>query len=117
MTSIANITVASSSVELEDGHGTHVFTVTNTSSEKLTYGVKAEPDDRRQKVWFNIDGPKERQLDDRQSDQVSVNIKADPDVAPGKYTFHLDQESGRGFLQQSDSGLRCEGTRPCPQEG
>ena len=89
MTSIANITVASNSVELEDGHGTHVFTVTNTSSEKLTYGVKAEPDDRRQKVWFNIDGPKERQLADRQSDQVSVNIKADPDVAPGKYTFHL----------------------------
>ena len=89
MTSIANITVAAKSVELEDGQGTHVFTVTNTYSQTLTYGVKAEPDDRRQKVWFEIDGPKERQLADRQSDQVSVNIKADPDVAPGKYTFHL----------------------------
>ena len=89
MTSIANITVASNSVELEDGHGQHVFTITNTCSETLTYGVKAEPDDPRQKVWFKIDGPNERQLADRQSDQISVDIKADPDVATGKYTFHL----------------------------
>lgn len=89
MTSIANITVASNSVELKVGHGTHVFTVTNTYSETLTYGVKAVPDDRRQKVWFKIDGPKERQLAVRQSDQISVNIEADPDVAAGKYTFHL----------------------------
>jgi hypothetical protein len=89
MTSIANITVASKSVELEDGRGTHVFTVTNTYGETLTYGVKAVPDDRGQKVWFKIDGPKERQLALRQSDQISVNIEADPDVAAGKYTFHL----------------------------
>lgn len=90
MASIVTITTATETVHCDaNGHGVHVFNISNTSGVPIRVGTQVLVEGPTQDQWLHMEGPSERDLDEKGADQLSVRIEAPKGTAPGRYKFRL----------------------------
>jgi hypothetical protein len=71
------------------GSSEHRFTVTNTTTARLTLGVRVLPEEPAIERWLAVADKAERDLAPGATDQVAVTVRPPADAPPGKHPFRL----------------------------
>lgn len=69
--------------------GSAVYSVTNKSSASCEGRLSVQVSGSSKAEWFTIDGERERNFDQGQTQTASVKISIPPEVPPGDYPFRL----------------------------